>query len=142
MGVKNETRLDHDTIHTAYIKATHKRSVHMNKLSLWLNCPTVRVDFSVPRISLSYFMANVQYPAGRGAPAQAALPVAQGIQPADELAAHGTHAAGGQVAQVGQQDVGQEALPGAEHVAQEIQPAAAQVPQQVVGQAQQGKLAA
>ena len=125
-------------IHTAYIKATHIRSVHMNKLSLWLNCRTVRVDFSVPRISFSYFMANVQYPAGRGAPAQ----VAQGIQPADELAAHGAHAAGGQVAQVGQQVVGQEALPGAEHVAKEIQPAAAQVPQQVVGQAQQGKLAA
>ena len=31
-------------------------------------------------------MANVQYPAERGALAQAALPAAQGIQPADELA--------------------------------------------------------
>ena len=29
-------------IHTAYIKATHIRSVHRNKLSLWLNCRTVR----------------------------------------------------------------------------------------------------
>ena len=112
----------------------------MNKLSLWLNCRTVRVDFFVPRISFPYLMANVQYPTGRGAPAQAALPVAQGIQPADELAAHGAQSAGGQVAQVGQQVVGQEALPGVEHVAQEIQPAAAQVPQQVEGQAQQEKL--
>ena len=86
-------------------------------------------------------MANVQYPAGRGAPAPATLPVDQGIPPADELAAHGAQAAGGQVAQVGQV-VGQEALPGAEHVAHEIQPAAAQVPQQVVGQDQQGKFAA
>ena len=45
-------------------------------------------------------MANVQYPAGRGAPAHAALTVAQGIQPADELAAHGAQADGGQVAPV------------------------------------------
>ena len=30
------------SIHTAYIKATHIRSVHVNKLSLWLNCRTVR----------------------------------------------------------------------------------------------------
>lgn len=82
-------------------------------------------------------MADVQYPAGQGAPAQAAPPVAQGIQPADELAAQ---AAGGQVAQVVQQVVGQDALPAAEHVAQEIQQAAAQVPQQAVGQAQPGEL--
>ncbi|XP_078375340.1 uncharacterized protein LOC144658747 [Oculina patagonica] len=82
-------------------------------------------------------MADVQYPAGQGAPAQAALPVAQGIQPADELAAQ---AAGGQVAQVVQQVVGQDALPAAEHVAQEIQQAAPQVPQQAVGQAQPGEL--
>ena len=85
-------------------------------------------------------MANVQYPAGQGALAQAALQAAQGIQPADELAAHGAQAVGGQVAQVVQQVVGQEALPAAEHVAQEIQPAAAQVPQQAVGQAQHGEL--
>ena len=82
-------------------------------------------------------MADVQYPAGQGAPAQAAPPVAQGIQPADELAAQ---AAGGQVAQVVQQVVGQDALPAAEHVAQKIQQAAAQVPQQAVGQAQPGEL--
>ena len=90
-------------------------------------------------------MADVQYPAGQGAPAQAAPSVAQGIQPADELAAQ---AAGGQVAQVVQQVVGQDALPAAEHVAQEIQQAAAQeiqqaaaqVPQQAVGQAQPGEL--
>ena len=82
-------------------------------------------------------MANVQYSAvRRGAPAQAALPVAQGIQPADELAAQGAQAAGGQVAQVD----GQEALPAAEHVALEIQPAAAQVPQQAMEQVQQGEL--
>jgi len=90
--------------------------------------------------SFSYFMADVQYPAGKGATAQAALPVAQGIQPAEELVAHGAQAAGGQVAQVVQQVVGQEALPAAEHVAQKIQPAAAQVPQQAVGQAQHGEL--
>ena len=83
-------------------------------------------------------MANVQYPEGHGAPAQAALPVSQGIQPADELAAHGAQAASGQVAQV--KNVGQETLPAAEHVAQEIQPAVAQVPQQAVGQAQHGEL--
>ena len=77
-------------------------------------------------------MANVQYPAGQGALARATLPAAQGIQPADELAAHGAQAAGGQVAQVVQQ--------AAEHVAQEIQPAAAQVPQLAVGQAQHGEL--
>jgi len=112
----------------------------MNKLSLWLNCRTVRVVLSVPRISFSYFMADVQYSAGEGAPAQAALPVAQGIQPADELAANGVQAAGGQVAQVVQQVVGQEALPATEHVTQEIQPAAEQVPQQGVGQAQHGEL--
>ena len=62
-------------------------------------------------------MANVQYPAGKGALAQAALPAAQGIQPADELAARGAQAAGGQVAQVVQQVVGQEALQAAERVA-------------------------
>ena len=45
-------------------------------------------------------MANVQYPEGHGAPAQAALPLSQGIQPADELAAHGAQADSGQVAQV------------------------------------------
>lgn len=61
-------------------------------------------------------------------------PVAQGIQPADELAAQ---AAGDQVAQ---QVVGQDTLPAAEHMAQAIQPAAAQVPQQAVGQAQHGEL--
>ena len=71
--------------------------------------------FSVPRILSSYFMADVQYPAGQGAPAQAALPAARGIQPADELAAHGAQAAGSQVAQVVQQVAGQEALPAAEH---------------------------
>ena len=81
------------------------------------------------------------YPAGQGAPAQAALPVAQGIQSTDELAAaaHGAQAAGGQVARVVQQVVGQETLSAAEHVDQEIQPAAARVPQQVVEQAKQGK---
>ncbi|KAL9953687.1 hypothetical protein ACROYT_G041140 [Oculina patagonica] len=78
----------------------------------------------------------IMYPAGQGAPAQAALPVSQGIQPADELAAHGAQAAGGQVVQ---QVVGQKALPAAEHVAQEIQPAAAQVPQQAEGQSQHGE---
>jgi len=86
------------------------------------------------------FMADVQYPVGQGAQAQAALPVAQGIQPADKLAAHGAQAVGGQVAQVVQQFAGQVALPAAEHVAQKIQPAAAQVPQQAVGQAQHGEL--
>ena len=44
---------------------------------------------------------------GTRAPAQAVLPAAQGIQPADELAAHGAKAASGQVAQVVQQVVGQ-----------------------------------
>ena len=73
-------------------------------------------------------MANVQYPAGQGALAQAALPAAQGIQAADKLAAHGAQGVGGQVA------------PAAEQVAQEIQPATAQVPQQAVGQAQHGEL--
>jgi len=112
----------------------------MNKLSLWLNCCTVRVVFSVPRISFSYCMVDVQYPAGQGAPAQAALLVAQGIQPADKLAAHGAEVAGGQVAQVVQQVVGQEALSAAEHMAQESQPAVAQVTQQAVGQAQHREL--
>ena len=65
-------------------------------------------------------MADVQYPAGQGAPAQATLPVVQGIQPADELAAHGAQAAGGQVAQVVQQVVGQETLPAAERLAQKF----------------------
>jgi hypothetical protein len=124
-------------IHTAYIKATHIRLVHMNKLSLWLNCRTVRIVFFPFLVFPFYLMADVQYPARQGAPAQAALPVAQGIQPADELAAQ---AAGGQVAQVVQQVVGQDALPAAEHVAQEIQPAAPQVPQQAVGQVQHGEL--
>ena len=55
---------------------------------------------------------------------KAALPVAQGIQPANELAAHEAQAAGDQVAVVQQVD-GQEA---AEHVALKIQPAEAQVP--------------
>lgn len=63
-------------------------------------------------------MTNVQYPAGQGAPAHAALPVAQEIQPAYELPAHGAQAAGGQVPQVVQRVDGQEALPAAEHVAQ------------------------
>ena len=85
-------------------------------------------------------MANVQYPAGQGAPAHAALPVAQEIQPADELPGYGAQAVGGQVAQVGQRVDRQEALPAAEHVVQEIQPAAAQVPQQVMEQVQQGEL--
>ena len=129
------------TIHTAYIKATHIRSEHVNKLSLLAQLPFGEGRFlSVPRNSFPYFMANVEYPAGQGALAQAAFPAAQGIQPADELAAHGAQAAGGQVAQVVQQVVGQEALPAAEHVAQEILPAAAQVPQQAVGQAQHGEL--
>ena len=82
------------------------RSVHTNKVSLWLNCRTLRVaDFL--RSSTSYIlflhllfsMANVQYPAGQGAPADGAVPVAQEIQLADELPAHGAQAAGG-VAQV------------------------------------------
>ena len=85
-------------------------------------------------------MANVQYPAGQGAPAHAALPVAQEIQPADELPGYGAQAVGGQVAQVGQRVDRQEALPAAEHVVQEIQPAAAQVPQQAMEQVQQGEL--
>ena len=72
-------------------------------------------------------MAKVQYHAGQGAPAHAAPPVAQEIQPAEELAALGAQAAGGQVAQVVQRVDGQEALPAAEDTAQEIQPAAAQV---------------
>ena len=113
----------------------------MNKLSLLAQLPFGQGRFlSVPRNSFPYFMANVQYPAGQGALAQAALPVAQGIQPADELAAHGAQAAGGQVAQVVQKVVGQEALPAADFVAQEILPAAAQVPQQAMGQAQHGEL--
>ena len=122
---------------TAYIKAAHIRSVHMNKLSLPYGEGRF---FPVPRGSLSYFMANVQYPEKQGTPAQAALPVAQGIQPANELGAHGAQGAGGQVAQVVQQVVGQEALPAAEHATQEIQPATTQVPQQAVGQAQHGEL--
>ena len=44
---------------------------------------------------------------GTRAPAQAVLPAAQGIQPEDELTAHGAKAAGGQVAQVVQQVVEQ-----------------------------------
>ena len=71
-------------------------------------------------------MADVQYPAGQGVPAQTTLPIAQGIQPVDKLEAPGGQGAGGQVAQVVQQVVGQETLPAAEHVAQEIQPAVAQ----------------
>ena len=77
-------------------------------------------------------MANVQYPAGQGAPAHAALLVAQEIQPADELPAHGAQAAGG-VAQVVQR-VDRQETAAAEHVAQEIQQAAAQVPQQAMEQ--------
>ena len=84
----------------------------MNKLSLWLNCRTARVDFFLFLASpFPYFMVNIQYPAGQGVPAQAALPAAQGVQPADELAAPGAQAASGKVAQVVQQVVGQEALP-------------------------------
>ena len=61
----------------------------MNKISLWLYCRTVRVDFfPVPRISFSRFMGNVQYLAGQGSRALATL------------AAHDAQAAGGQVAQV------------------------------------------
>ena len=85
-------------------------------------------------------MANVQCPAGQGAPAHAALPVAQGIQPADQLAAHGAQAAGGQEPQVAQRVDGQEVLPATEHATQEIQPAAAQLPQQVMEQVRQGEL--
>lgn len=85
-------------------------------------------------------MTNVQYPAGQGAPARAALPVAQQIQPADELPIHGARAAGGQVAQVVQRVEGQQALPAAKHAAQEIQPAPAQVPQQAMEQVQLGEL--
>ena len=80
-------------------------------------------------------MANVQYPAGQGAPAHAALLVAQEIQPGDELPAHGAQAAGG-VSQVVHRVDRQEALPATEHVAQEIQQAAAQVPQQAMEQVQ------
>ena len=128
-------------IHTAYIKATHIRSVHTNKLSLWLNCRTLRVaDFFRSSAFLLFSMANVQYPAGQGAPAHAALPVAQENQPPDELPGYGAQAVGGQVAQVGQRVDRQEALPAAEHVVQEIQPAAAQVPQQAMEQVQQGEL--
>ena len=58
----------------------------------------------------------MQYPAGQAAPAQAALPVAQEIQPVDKQAAHGAQAAGSQVAQVVQQVAGQEA----NHVAHEF----------------------
>ena len=113
--------------------------MHVNKLSLLAQLPFVEGRFlSVPRNFFPYFMANVQHPAGQGALGQAAFPAAQGIQPADELAAHGAQAAGGQVAKVVQQVVGQEALPAAEHVAQEMLPA--QVPQQAVGQAQHGEL--
>ncbi|KAL9977062.1 hypothetical protein ACROYT_G014426 [Oculina patagonica] len=50
-------------------------------------------------------LPDVQYPAGQGAPALAALPIAQGIQLANELAAQ---VASGQVAQVVQQVVGQD----------------------------------
>ena len=117
----------------------HIRAVHRNKLSLWLNCHTLRVDFFRPSVFTFSSMANVQYPAGQEAPAHATLPVAQGIQPADELAVHGAQAAGDQVAQVVQQVDRQEVLPAAEHVAQEIQPAAAQVPQQAMEQVQQGE---
>ena len=74
-------------------------------------------------------MANVQYPAGQGV----WFLVAQEIQPADELPAHGAQAAGG-VAQVVQRVDRQEALPATEHVAQEIQQAAAQVPHQAMEQ--------
>lgn len=91
--------------------------------------------FPFLRIPL-FSMANVQYPAGQGAPAHAALPVAQEIQPADELPGYGAQAVGGQVAQVGQRVDRQEALPATEHVAQEIQQAAAQVPQQAMEQVQ------
>ena len=91
--------------------------------------------FPFLRIPFIFSMANVQYPVGQGAPAHAALLVAQEIQPADELSAHGPQAAGG-VAQVVQRVDRQEALPAAEHVAQEIQQAAAQVPQQAMEQVQ------
>ena len=76
------------------------RSVYTNKVSLWLNCRTLRVaDFLRSSTSLLFSMANVQYSAGQGAPADGAVPVAQEIQLADELPAHGAQAAGG-VAQV------------------------------------------
>ena len=68
----------------------HIRSVHINKLSLWLNSRTVMVVSSLPRISSPYSTANVQYPVGQGASAQAAQWASHGIQPADELTAHGT----------------------------------------------------
>jgi len=41
-GVRRNAQVEICPIHTAYIKATHIRSVHMNKLSLWLNCRTAR----------------------------------------------------------------------------------------------------
>ena len=47
----------------------------------------VRIVLFVFLVFPFYLMAGIQYPARLGAPAQAALPVAQGIQPADELAA-------------------------------------------------------
>ena len=59
------------TIHTAYIKVTHIKPTHVNKLSLWLNCSAVRLCSSSCRsnswnflASCYYFtwMANVQYP--------------------------------------------------------------------------------
>ena len=125
-SAKKET----SSIHTAYIKATHIRSVHTNKLSLWLNCRTLRVaDFFRSSASLLFSIANVQYPVGQGA----WFLVAQEVQPADELPAHGAQAAGG-VAQVVQRVDRQEALPAAEHVAQDIQQAAAQVPHQAMEQ--------
>ena len=85
---------------------------------------------------LSLFYGEPTVSCGTGASAQAALPAAHGIHPADQLAAHATQVAGGQATQAVQQVVGQEALPAAEHMAWEIQPTTAQVPQQAVAQAQ------
>ena len=81
----------------------------MNKLSLWLNCRTVWVEFFSFLVSQFYslFYGERTVSCGTRAPAQAVLPASQGIQPADELAAHGAKAASGQVAQVVQQVVGQ-----------------------------------
>ena len=117
------------TIHTAYIKVTHIKPTHVNKLSLWLNCSAVRLCSSSCRsnswnflASCYYFtwMANVQYPG----------PVRGRLRPiqVDELQAGAEQAA--QDGQVPRGDV--EVLPAP---VQPPQPAENQGAQLVVGQA-------
>ena len=89
----------------------------MNKLSLWLNCRTLRVDVFRSSYFLFFHGERAVFCGTRSSGSSRSTSCPR-IQAAD----------------------GQEVLPAAEHVALEIPPAAAQVPQQAMEQVQQGEL--